>query len=415
MMEQKTLTNYQKKSEAGKCDYTVLNGIVEKAVSGDREALIELCDEIMKDVLFRSVYIMGNETDGEDVSQEVMIRVCEKIKTLREPTAFNAWLGRIITNEVNRYHRKNSKFGALLDIEDSGMSDIIVEERESVIPHEFVENEECRSTVMEIISTLSLRQRQAVMFHYYDDLSITKTAEVMGVSQQNVSQLLRSARKRLKVGLEAKNFKVENASASAVLPVGLFLSDVLIIEAAAFGQTYAVAISTTLAACTEAVLAGGSTAVAEAAAVANAARNTGGLSDTAVGFLVAGATVVITALVVILGLTLGGYYADVPIEVSGTIVFSGGIDRQDGTIYINPEHAYLEIDSSGGDAEILYWWIALPGEGADAIFSGDGDYLGNVLLQMQAAGMSGEHWLYFRLMDESGALIRMSRNFYILN
>ena len=405
MLEKKTLTEREMKSKFGDKDYSEFNAIVEKAIGGDKDALIELCDKIIRSVLFRSVSIMGNEADGEDVSQEVMIRVCERIKDLREPKAFNVWLSRIIINEVNRYHKKNSKQGVSLDSEENELANILIEERESVIPHEYAENKECRSAVMEIISTLSLRQRQAIMLHYYDDLSITKTAEAMGVTQQNVSQLLAHARKKLKVGLEERNFKMECMGASAAVPIGLFFSDVLVAEAVAFSQTCAAMVTTTLTACSEAVLTGAGVA-AEAGAAAGA-----NFSGTVNAIIVGGVTTVITAILLFLGLSLGGGdYEAVPIEINSEIVFSGGIDRQDGTVHINPENAYLEITGSGGDVRTLYWWIARSDDDA-AILEGDGYALGDALTQIPG---SGEHWLFFVLQDESDALIRVSRNFYIM-
>jgi len=181
---------------------TPLETLVRKAVRGEKAALSELCEQIAKSVLFRTTHILGNPTDGEDLAQEVLIRVCERIRDLREPKAFKVWLGKIISNESNRYLAKNAKVGAASNIDD--YLETIVEEREYFIPQDCVENAESRNAVMDMISSLSMRQREAVMLHYYDCLSVTEVAEAMNVTKQSVSEYLAVSREKLKRELESK-------------------------------------------------------------------------------------------------------------------------------------------------------------------------------------------------------------------
>ena len=92
--------------------------LVQKAAKGDREALVDLCKNITKGILFRTTRILGSLTDAEDVTQEVLICVCTHISELREPKAFYVWLNRIIINESNRFFMKKTRHGVLLNIED---------------------------------------------------------------------------------------------------------------------------------------------------------------------------------------------------------------------------------------------------------------------------------------------------------
>ena len=170
--------------------------LVREAVHGGREALCELCEEIAKKVLFLTTHLSGNPTDAEDISQVILIRVCEKITSLREPKAFNAWLAKIISNETNRYLRNSSKLGVLLNIDD--YHDSSIEENDEFLPHVYVENEESRAAVVSVLSSLSERQKEAIMLHYYDGLSITEAAKVMNITKQSVSEYLAVSREKLR-------------------------------------------------------------------------------------------------------------------------------------------------------------------------------------------------------------------------
>ena len=170
--------------------------LVQSAISGDNDALGMLCEKIAKGVLSLTTYLVGNKTDAEDISQIILIRVFENIKSLRNPKAFYGWLVRIVNNESNRYLKNNSKYGVLLNIDD--YLDNRIEDNEDSLPHEYAENEEQRQAVMGVLSSLTDRQKETVMLHYYDGLSVTKVAEVMKISKQSVSEHLAVSREKLK-------------------------------------------------------------------------------------------------------------------------------------------------------------------------------------------------------------------------
>ncbi len=152
--------------------------VVRLSVKGDADMLYVLCQRIAKGVLFHTAHLLGNQADAEDVSQEVLLRVCEKIGDLRDPETFWGWLGKIITNEANRHLAKNTRHGVVLNIDDYLTN--VVEEKIDFLPHEYAENEEFRAFVVKTIDALPVRQREAVFLHYYNGLNVSETAEAMG-------------------------------------------------------------------------------------------------------------------------------------------------------------------------------------------------------------------------------------------
>ncbi|MCL2889301.1 MAG: sigma-70 family RNA polymerase sigma factor, partial [Eggerthellaceae bacterium] len=193
---------------------------------------MDLCRAIARDVLFRVTYRISNRTDAEDAAQEVLIRVCSKIHDLKNPKAFGGWLHSIIMNETNRYLATGLAKAAILDIQD--YIEAAEEEDSEFLPQEYVLEQEDREKVMEIIRRLPDRQQEAIILHYYEALSITETADVMGVSRPAASRYLALAREKIKselekrVGAEAAYGRTANL---AVLPMGALITEALQLEA----------------------------------------------------------------------------------------------------------------------------------------------------------------------------------------
>jgi len=181
-----------------------------KAAKGDREALALLCELIAKSVLFRMSRMLRNQVDAEDAAQETLIRVCQSIKQLKNPKTFRKWLGMIILNEARRKSQQNARHTDNV-IHMSDITETVMDDNEYLFPEQFAINAESRKVVIEAIDRLPLRQREAVILHYYDRLNITETAEVMGITQPAASIHLKEACIRIKRDLESSTGKLKRA------------------------------------------------------------------------------------------------------------------------------------------------------------------------------------------------------------
>jgi len=169
-----------------------LEDLVSKAIRGDTEALHQLCESIAQSVLFRARHTLNNPMDAEDVSQNVLIRVCENIRTLRQPKAFKGWLSKIVTNEARTHMAKSMGESALVNIDDYAA--LLADESKELFPHYHVEVKEFRQDVMGVLSDLPARQREAMMLYYYDQLSVGEISKIMDIPHQSVSRYLALAR-----------------------------------------------------------------------------------------------------------------------------------------------------------------------------------------------------------------------------
>ena len=202
--------NLHLRHETAKTDndrrYEEIEALAKKAIRGDNDALYELCEKHARSILFRAKYMLGNEMDAEDVAQNVLLRVCENIKDLRKPKAFHAWLSRIIVNETRRYMAARTKRGQVEDIDD--YMEELVEDDAQLLPGEYLEGLSVHDAIMEIVSRLPARQREAILLHYYDELKVTEVGKAMGIPHQSASRYLLLAREKLRADLEARGLEI---------------------------------------------------------------------------------------------------------------------------------------------------------------------------------------------------------------
>lgn len=401
--------------------------LVEKAVLGDRVALYNLCEKLADSILYRTRYIIGNEMDAEDVSQTIMLRICENIQNLRESKAFRAWLGGIVLHETRRHFSKQSKHGNVLNIDD--YIEELSEKRSHMLPDESVEKKSIRHAVMESVSHLPHRQREAVVLHYFDDMCITDVASVMRIPHQSVTRYLALARKKLMSELQQQQY-IQSMQPASALPLGTVISDAFKAGAAEFVPSNSVWFKGVLTQCHRFILSGAATpdsfaAGAAAGAAAGTAAGTAAADASpfkmSFSMVVGVMTTMIVAGAVALGILINGaphkasanQQAINQAAMEARIVFTGG-ENYRGTERVNPIRAELRAEETSGLLSVLQWWISEAGSEAILFEGQDGSLdINDALSLLKANGELGEYNLILRFEDELGYIYRLSSNFYI--
>lgn len=86
-------------------DEQVIKKNLTQALAGDKDALGELLNAAQDDVFNLSLRMLGNVTDAEDASQEIMIRVMTNLASFRQESAFSTWVFRIAVNHLHNYRK----------------------------------------------------------------------------------------------------------------------------------------------------------------------------------------------------------------------------------------------------------------------------------------------------------------------
>ena len=412
-----------------------LEVLVSNAINGDVEALHGLCESIAQSVLFRTKHILNNSMDAEDVSQNVLIRVCENIHTLRQPKAFKVWLSKIVTNEVRTHMTRNVTEHTIVNIDDYVAS--LVDESEELFPQYCVEVKEFRQDVMNVLSDLPTRQREAMLLYYYDQLSVGEIAKIMDIPHQSVSRYLALARVECGKKLKRSSY-IDKTKAISIVPFGIIMTEVMKAETELLNPANMAWLQNAIAECepyiaatassSGALIAGGTVAVAATAAAATAVATTAETTTIAAaaaagsssggfsfGAILGTVGAIVTTCAVVLGITLGSPSVEIdtgpPPALECKIVFEGG-EHYRGTDRVNPKIAYVDIEQGDSEANILLWNIKKAGT-EDMLLEGNGKNLDVQLISLHESQDYGEYILSFRIEQESGPVYTLSSNFYI--
>ena len=148
----------------------------------------EFCENIRlyeKSMYSLAFSIVKNNADAAEVISESILRAYKNIQTLKKADSFKPWILRIIHNTAVEMMRKNSK--------------IIPMEETPDIPDDSPENDiTIRLSVREAVNSLKQPYRTVVVLFYYENLSVSKIAQITSTNMPAVKKQLSRARKMLR-------------------------------------------------------------------------------------------------------------------------------------------------------------------------------------------------------------------------
>ena len=179
--------------------------LVARAQSGDLGAFEELASRHERQVYTLAFRILGQQQDAEDVAQETFLSALEHLATFRQEASFSTWLSRIATHAALKVIRKRRP-GINISLEEATEPgpdgeriphpEFIADWKES--PPEMVHRAEIRQFLEEALAQLDEKHRLVFLLRDVQGLSITETAEALGLSEANVKVRLLRARLQLR-------------------------------------------------------------------------------------------------------------------------------------------------------------------------------------------------------------------------
>ncbi len=164
------------------------------ARSGDALAFAQLL-ELKYDLIFRMAWRWsGNREDGEDIAQDVCIRLGKVIGSWRADSAFDTWLHQLVLNAARDHLRRRSRQTRL---SEAVKVHLLMEEAETM------PNDNPTEALWDAVRQLPPKQCDAVLLVHGEGLSHALAAAAMQCSESTVSWHIHEARKRLKDILKA--------------------------------------------------------------------------------------------------------------------------------------------------------------------------------------------------------------------
>lgn len=156
------------------------------------EAIDRYADMVYRLALLR----VKNQTDAEDIFQEVFIRLVKHIDKLQSWDHVKAWLITVTTNcakkHFDQYWNKNVS--------------CMEETQEIQVVETGYESAEGDGTVLTAVKSLPEKYRIAIHLFYFEELSVTEIAKATKQKESTVKSQLFRAREMLKEMLEGEVF-----------------------------------------------------------------------------------------------------------------------------------------------------------------------------------------------------------------
>lgn len=171
-------------------------GLVEAAVAGDARAVDDLARAWLPHVYRWCHRLGGPGFDAEDAAHEVLILMCRKLHSVRDPAAFPAWLFGI-TRRVLANHRRRAWWKRW--VPQAVLADLPSMEPG---PERTMEARRAAEHVWSVLSAMRTTHREVLVLCDLEERSATEAAALLGIPAGTVKSRLRVARQRFRDLLE---------------------------------------------------------------------------------------------------------------------------------------------------------------------------------------------------------------------
>ncbi len=179
-------------------DTAIDHELMVKIGNGDHSALRNLIERHQHPLIGTISKMLGNESDSEDIAQQVFIRVWKHAKRYKPDNKFTTYLYTIARNLVYNESRRRSR-------KRTTSSDQLAEDHHLQFPadanrepdNSLLESELTKA-IDEAIQKLPENQRMAVVLRRYENVPYEEIAEILNTSVPSVKSLLFRARTTLR-------------------------------------------------------------------------------------------------------------------------------------------------------------------------------------------------------------------------
>ncbi len=175
--------------------------LMQRIRNGETDLFYELIRPYERAVFLTAASILGNDADAEEVAQEATLKAFKNLARFRQESKFSTWLIQIAINESKMKLRKDRRH-LYQSIDNDQMTDEgdyipkdFADWRE--IPSETLQRTELREALNKALAALPEKYRTVLILRDVQQLSIAETAQLLGISEENVKT--RTSRARLQM------------------------------------------------------------------------------------------------------------------------------------------------------------------------------------------------------------------------
>jgi len=172
---------------------------------GEPGAVREMVERKLGRLLALAERMLGRRAEAEEVAQEVFVRLWKQAPHWQPGRArFDTWLHRVALNLCyDRLRRRRE------EATDDDSQELAADPAEA--PDELLQADQRARRVARALGDLPQRQREALVLQYYQELSNSEAAELMGIGIEALESLLVRARRSLRARLAGEPRRNDDA------------------------------------------------------------------------------------------------------------------------------------------------------------------------------------------------------------
>lgn len=176
--------------------------LIKRVCAGDREAFYELLRPYERAIYVAAVSILNNQADAEEVAQEAVLKAFQNLSSFRGESKFSTWIIQITINEARMKLRKDRRhlYESVDEQQESDEGDYFPKDYADwrPVPSEALERKELRQALQKGIASLAPKYREVFVLRDVQNISISETAKMLGISEANVKTRLLRARLQMR-------------------------------------------------------------------------------------------------------------------------------------------------------------------------------------------------------------------------
>jgi RNA polymerase sigma-70 factor (ECF subfamily) len=179
--------------------------LIARIQRGDVESFYQLVRPYERAVYLAAWSLVRNDADAEEVTQEAILKAFKNLPRFRQEAKFSTWLIQISINEAKMKLRKDRRhlYESMEEGPQNDEGEYIPKDfadwRE--IPSEALEQKELLKALTRALDSLPEKYRTVLILRDVQHLSISETAQALGLSEANVKTRLCRARLQMRDAL----------------------------------------------------------------------------------------------------------------------------------------------------------------------------------------------------------------------
>lgn len=168
---------------------------IRRILEGNTGLFSYLVNGYAKEVYALIVKIVRKPEEAEELTQDVFMKVFNKLSTFKGDSRFSSWIYRIAYNtSISAVRRKRVEYPA---IDEKVLNNVPDQEVDQLLNQQ--ENEAVLQRLEKAITLLSSEEKALITLYYQQEMPVKELAEVTGLSEANVKIKLHRTRKKLYV------------------------------------------------------------------------------------------------------------------------------------------------------------------------------------------------------------------------